>query len=241
VPENVKHSTLDASARYGDLAKSIDHSLLGPSMTDRELEAGCRLALHYDVASVCIVPYYLARCAEILRGSSVKASTTIGFPHGGHTTAVKMAETTRALEDGGEELDVVVNISKVLSGDWNYVRAELRAIAGVVHQRGRALKVIFENSYLDDTQKIALSVITGEIGAAFAKTSTGFASGGATLADVRLMRAHCPPEVQIKAAGKIHDLDTLFAFRALGATRIGTSRTRDILEDFQRRCAPART
>ena len=107
---------------YSDIAKMIDHSLLNPVLTTRELEAGCRLAVEYDVASVCIMPYYLKRCAEILKGSTVKASTTIGFPHGGHTTVVKVAEAKQALADGGQELDMVVNISKVLSGDWDYVR-----------------------------------------------------------------------------------------------------------------------
>src|SRR5918999_2996383 len=129
---------------YADVAKMIDHSLLNPALPQKDLEEGCRLAVGYDVASVCIMPYYLRRCAEILRGSTVKASTTIGFPHGGHTTAVKAAETRQALADGGQELDMVVNVSKVLSGDWAYVREDIRAVIEPAHAAGEKVKVIFE-------------------------------------------------------------------------------------------------
>src|SRR5438034_7844977 len=128
----------------------IDHSLLNPALTANDLEQGIQLALAYDVASVCILPYFLQRCADRLRGSGVKASTTIGFPHGGHTTPVKLAETQQALADGGEELDMVVNISKVLSGDWEYVRREIKALTDATHAAGQKIKVIFENCYLTD-------------------------------------------------------------------------------------------
>jgi deoxyribose-phosphate aldolase len=223
--------------RYEDVARSIDHALLSPALGERELEAGCKLAVHYGVASVCILPYYLPRAVELLRGSSVLASTTVAFPHGAEATSLKLAETSRALDDGAEELDVVANISRVVSGDLVYVRSELGALADLVHGRGKKIKVIFENSYLNDEQKIALCAICGSIRADWAKTSTGFSSSGATAEDVRLMRARCPPEVEVKASGGIHDLDTLLSLRALGATRIGTSRTRDILEDCRRRLA----
>jgi len=221
--------------RYEDVARSIDHALLSPALTDRELEAGCNLAVHYGVASVCILPYWLARAAEILRGSSVLASTVIAFPHGGQTTSVKLFETSRALDDGAEEIDMVVNISKVVSGDFAYVRSELGAITDLVHARGKKIKVIFENSYLNEAQKVRLCATSGEVGADWAKTSTGFSTGGATADDVRLMRAHCPARVEVKASGGIHSLDKLLEFRALGATRIGTSRTRDILEECRTR------
>src|SRR5208337_5684919 len=118
---------------YPSIAKMIDHSLLNPSLTTVELEAGCSLAVRYDVASVCILPYALARCAELLDGSTVNASTTIGFPHGGHTTAVKLAEARQALKDGGQELDAVINISKARSGDWQYVKEELQALTELIH------------------------------------------------------------------------------------------------------------
>ena len=220
---------------YDAITKMIDHSLLGPTLTRDDLEAGLGLALEYDVASVCIMPYYLKRCAEVLRGSGVRASTTIGFPHGGHTTAVKLAEARQALADGGEELDTVVNISKVLSGDWDAVADELRAVIDLAHDAGQKVKVIFENCYLDDGQKIRLCEICGRLGADWVKTSTGYGTGGATLADLRLMRAHSPPTVQVKAAGGVRDLEALLAVRAVGVTRVGATRTRDILDDCRRR------
>jgi len=218
-----------------DIAKMIDHSLLNPTLTVSELEAGLQLALDYDVAGVCILPYYLKRCAERLAGSTIKASTTIGFPHGGHATAVKVAEAERALDDGGQELDMVVNISQVVSEKWDYVRADLRAVIDLTHSRGQRVKIIFENCYLTDQQKIRLCEICGELNADWVKTSTGYGTGGATLEDLRLMREHAPAHVQVKAAGGVRDLDRLLAVRALGVTRVGCSRTRDVLEECKHR------
>ena len=220
---------------YQDIAKMIDHSLLNPTLTDKELEQGCQLALKYDVASVCIMPYSLKRCAEILRGSTVKASTTIGFPHGGHTTAIKVAEAAQALADGGQELDMVVNISKVLSGDWDYVRSDVAAVIDVTHKKGQKVKVIFENCYLNTEQKIKLCEICGQLGADWVKTSTGYGTGGATIEDLKLMRQHAPAHVQVKAAGGVRDLDKLLEVRALGVTRVGATRTADMLEECRRR------
>jgi len=220
---------------YEDIAKMIDHSLLNPTLTDKELEKGCQLALDYNVASVCIMPYYLKRCAEMLKGSTVKASTTIGFPHGGHATAVKVAEALRALYDGGEELDMVVNISKVLSGDWDYVRQDIKAVRDVAHGRGQKVKVIFENCYLKDEHKIRLCETCGELRADWVKTSTGYGTGGATLDDLKLMRKHAPPHVQVKAAGGVRTLDALLEVRAVGVTRCGASKTADILDECKRR------
>jgi len=217
------------------IAKMIDHSLLPITLTDADLEQGCLLALEYNCASVCIMPFYLKRCAEILKGSTVKPSTTIGFPHGGHTTAIKLAEARRALGDGCEELDMVVNVSKVLSGDWDYVRHEIKAVTEVAHAQGQKIKVIFENCYLKDAHKIRLCEICAEVGADWVKTSTGFGTSGATLEDVKLMRAYSPAHVQVKAAGGIRDLDKLLAFRALGASRVGASKTKDILDECRRR------
>lgn len=220
---------------YEDIAGMIDHSLLRPDLTAEELEAGCVLARDYAVASVCILPYFLGRCAEVLSGSGVRASTTIGFPHGGHTTAVKLAEAERALDDGGEELDTVVNISKVVSGDWAYVDQEVRALTDLIHGRGQKIKVIFENCYLSDDQKVRLCGLCGEIGVDWVKTSTGYGSGGATLEDLQLMRGHSPPQVQVKAAGGVRTLDKLLEVRAVGVTRVGASRTVDILEECKKR------
>ncbi len=223
------------SYNYEAIAKMIDHSLLNPSLTDVALEEGCALAVRYNVASVCIVPYYLARCAELLSGTTVRTSTTIGFPHGGHTTAIKLAEVKQALKDGGQELDAVVNISKVLSGDWQYVRDELAALAEATHAGGEKIKVIFENAYLTDDAKIRLCDICAEIGADWVKTSTGYAPSGATLADLELMRKHSPASVQVKAAGGVRDLDALLAIRAIGVSRVGTSNTQSILEECRKR------
>jgi deoxyribose-phosphate aldolase len=221
--------------RYEDLATMIDHSLLAPTLTWDELEAGCRLALAYDVASVCIMPYALARCADLLAGSTVVPSTTIGFPHGGHTTAVKVAEAERAVADGAAELDMVVNVSLVRSGRWADVRADIRAVTETAHAAGRRVKVIFENCFLDDAQKIRLCEIAGDIRCDWVKTSTGYGSGGATDADLALMRKHTPAHVQVKAAGGIRDLDSLLRVRGLGASRCGTSRTPEILDEWNRR------
>jgi deoxyribose-phosphate aldolase len=224
---------MDAS--YGDISKMIDHSLLNPTLTLTDLEQGCRLAVAYDVASVCIMPYAMARCTELLSGSTVQPSTTIGFPHGGHTTAVKVAEAVRAVADGCQELDMVVNISKVLSEAWDDVREDIRAVIDVAHAEGRKVKVIFENCYLADHHKIRLCEICGELNADWVKTSTGYGSGGATREDLQLMRAHAPAHVQVKAAGGVRDLDTLLDVRTLGVTRVGASRTAEILDDCRRR------
>lgn len=220
---------------YEQIAKMIDHSLLNPVLADEELERGCRVALDYDVASVCIKPYYLKRCAELLAGSTVAPGTVIGFPHGGHTTAIKLAEAEQALRDGGKELDMVVNVGKVLSGDWDFVRQDIRAVVDCTHQAGGRVKVIFENCYLEDAQKIRLCEICGELGADWVKTSTGYGSGGATVEDLRLMREHSPPQVQVKAAGGVRTLDKLLEVRALGVTRVGATRTVEMLEECKKR------
>lgn len=224
---------------YLDIAKMIDHSLLNPTLTDEELEAGCALARQYDVASVCIKPYYLRRCAELLAGSTVAPSTVIGFPHGGHKTAIKVEEARQALADGGRELDMVVNIGKVLSGDWDYVRDDILAVTETAHAGGAILKVIFENCYLQDAHKIRLCEICGELGADFVKTSTGYGTGGATIADLQLMRKHSPPQVKVKAAGGVRTLDALLEVRAAGASRCGATRTAAMLDECRLRLAQA--
>lgn len=219
---------------YADVAKMIDHSLLMPTMTVADLEAGCRLARAYDVASVCIMPYYLRRCAELLHGSTVQPSTTIGFPHGGHATAIKRAEAEQAVADGCQELDMVVNISQVLSGNWDYVRSDIGAVIDVAHTAGRKVKVIFENCYLRDEHKIRLCEMCGELEADWVKTSTGYGTGGATLDDLRLMRQHSPKRVQVKAAGGVRDFEMVLKVRSLGVSRIGASRTSDMLDACRR-------
>lgn len=220
---------------YLDVAKMIDHSLLNPTLSAADLDAGCRLAVAYDVASVCILPYALKRCSELLAGSTVRPSTTIGFPHGGHTTAIKLAETKQALADGGQELDMVVNISQVLSGNWEYVRNDIGTVTEATHAAGQKVKVIFENCYLKNEHKVRLCEICGEIGVDWVKTSTGYGTGGATHEDLTLMRKHSPATVQVKAAGGVRDLDALLKVRALGVSRCGASRTKEMLDEARKR------
>lgn len=220
---------------YPSIAKMIDHSLLQPSLTTGELESGCRLAVAYDVASVCILPYAVRRAAEILQGTTVQPSTTIGFPHGGHSAGIKLAEARQALADGATEIDMVINISKARSGDWDYVASEVAQLTKDAHAANAKIKVIFENAYHDEKSKIELCRICGDAQVDWVKTSTGYAATGATLDDLRLMRKHSPPHVQVKAAGGIRDLDTLLAAREIGVTRVGASNTAAILEDCRNR------
>lgn len=216
---------------YTDISKMIDHSLLQPKTPVADLEAGIALAVAYDVASVCIMPYYLKRCAELMSASTVKPSTVIGFPHGGHTTAIKAKEAEQAIADGCEELDMVVNISQVLSGQWDYVTADIKAVIDVAHAADQKVKVIFENCYLNDEQKIRLCEICSELNADWVKTSTGYGTGGATMEDLALMRKHSADHVQVKAAGGVREFGKLLEVRALGVSRVGASATKVILDE----------
>lgn len=216
---------------YPDVAKMIDHSLLQPMLTQAQLDEGCQLAAAYQVASVCILPYWVSRAKAHLEGTGVHVSTTIGFPHGGHVADIKIREAERAISDGATELDMVVNISAVKSGDWSLVQTD---ISGVLHacRTSRArLKVIFENAYLKDDEKVRLCQICGDLGVDWVKTSTGYAPTGATAEDIKLMRTHSPAYVQVKAAGGIRTLDTLLEMRALGCTRCGASATAAICNE----------
>jgi deoxyribose-phosphate aldolase len=222
------------SLNYAQIVKMIDHALLSPKMTDEEITHGCRLAITYATASVCVKPYGVRLVAGLLRGSGVKAGTVIGFPHGANDPSVKAGEAARALADGAGELDMVVNIGKVLSGDWDYVQKDIEGVVRAGHKAGAIVKVIFENCYLREEHKIRLCGICAQAGADFVKTSTGFAETGATVEDIRLMRQHSPTHIQIKASGGIRTLDQLLAFQDAGATRIGTSSTANILEEFKK-------
>jgi deoxyribose-phosphate aldolase len=220
---------------YESIAKKIDHSLLGPTLTQAELEEGCRLAARYGVASVCIKPHAVTLARDLLHDSGVAVGTTVGFPHGGHDTAVKVFEAGRALEDGATELDMVVNIGAVLGGDWAFVREDIAAVTRAAHTGDAIVKVIFENCYLNDGQKTRLCEISGELGVDYVKTSTGYGTGGATHADLILMRKHSPPHVKLKAAGGIRDLDATLAVVELGCDRIGASKTSEILDEWSNR------
>ena len=216
---------------FAELAKMFDHSLLQPTMTDADLVAGLLIAREYNVASVCIKPYAVRLAAKLLAGSTVQASTTIGFPHGGHVTAIKVAESEIALADGATELDMVVNVGKVLSGEWNAVASDIAAVVRVAHAAGAKVKVIFENAYLKDAHKIELCKICGDVRADWVKTSTGYAESGATTEDLVLMRQYSPAHVQVKAAGGVRTYERLLEVRAIGVSRVGATATKVILDD----------
>lgn len=238
---------------YEELAKMIDHSLLHPTMTDAELEAGCRLAAQYNVASVCIKPYAVKQAVDLLHGTDVKVGAVIGFPHGNSCTESKRYETELACRDGAVEIDMVINVGKALSGDWDYVEQDIRAVCYEAHKHGAKVKVIFENDYLGsggagldgDDFKRKLCEICEQAGADWVKTSSGYgfvkqADGsynykGATEHDLALMRASCSEAVEVKAAGGVRDLDGLIRVRELGASRCGASATAAILDEYRRR------
>lgn len=220
-----------------DIAKTIDHSLLRPELDDTFVEAGCRLAARYDVASVCVPPVHVRRAHAILEGSDVEVGTVIGFPHGYVTTEEKVEESRRALADGATELDMVIQIGALRSGRDADVEADIRAVVEVAHAAGASVKVIFENAYLTDDEKVRACRASEAAGADFVKTSTGFAPTGATHDDLRLMRANTSPHIQIKAAGGVRTLDALLEVMALGVTRIGATATEAIIEDFRGRKA----
>jgi deoxyribose-phosphate aldolase len=222
-----------------DLAKTIDHSLLRPELDDAFVEAGCRLAAEYDVASVCVRPTDVRRAVALLDGTDVAVGTTIGFPHGNHRTEIKVAEARRAIADGATELDMVLPIGALRSGRDEDVQADIGAVVEVAHPAGAIVKVIFENAYLDDDEKVRACRLTEAADADFVKTSTGFAPSGATHHDLALMRASTAPHVQVKAAGGVRTLDALLAVMALGVTRIGATATKTILDDARARKAGA--
>jgi deoxyribose-phosphate aldolase len=224
---------------YEDVAKTIDHSLLRPELDDEFIADGCRLAAEYQVASVCCRPADVPRAVELLRGSGVAVGTVIGFPHGGTTTEVKVFEAEQALRDGATELDMVINIGALRSGRDAYVRDEIAAVVAPAHAAGAIVKVILENAYLDDDQKVRACKLAEAAGADFVKTSTGFAPTGATHEDLVLMRRSVSPHIGVKAAGGVRTLDGLLAVMELGVTRIGATQTAVILDDFRARKAAA--
>jgi deoxyribose-phosphate aldolase len=244
---------------YDELAKMIDHALLHPSLTDQELDDGCRLAAQFGVASVCVKPYYVPRAAELLRGTGVLVGAVVGFPHGSNAPEVKRYETEIACRDGANEIDMVLNIGKALSGDWDYVERDIKAVCDEAHRRKAKVKVILENDYLghggaglsSDELKRKLCRIAENAGADWVKTSTGFGFvkgpdgnynyKGATESDLKLMRASISDKVQLKASGGIRDLDGLILARELGCTRCGASATAALLEEYKKRAQSEKT
>ncbi|HET9615284.1 MAG TPA: deoxyribose-phosphate aldolase [Candidatus Limnocylindrales bacterium] len=219
------------------IAKTIDHSLLRPELDDAFVEAGCRLAAQYDVASVCVPPVHVRRAKAILRGTEVAVGTVVGFPHGYATTETKVAETRQALAEGATEIDMVLQIGALRSGRDADVEADIRAVVEVAHPAGAIVKVIFENHYLTDDEIVRACHLTEAAGADFVKTSTGFAASGATHEDLALMRRSVSPGVQVKAAGGVRTLDALIDVMNLGVTRIGATATKAIVDDFRARRA----
>ena len=224
---------------YAQLAKVIDHSLLRPELTEQDVIDGCTLAAKYHTATVCVKPCHVKLAARLLEGTDVLVSTVVGFPHGGNLTAIKVAEAQAAMDDGAVELDMVLNIGQLRSGNIDDVSEDIKAVCETAHARGAKVKVIFENAYLDDEQKILACKLCEAAGADWVKTSTGFAPSGATLDDLRLMRANVSEKVQVKAAGGVRTLDALLAVIDAGATRCGATATATILDDFEKRSKEA--
>ena len=217
-----------------DIARMIDHSLLRPELTQKDIHEGCEVARKYNVASVCCAPADVPLVKKLLRGSDVKTTTVIGFPHGYNKTQTKVFEAEQAIKDGAVELDMVLNISRLRSGDHDYVKSDIRAVVEVAHRNGALVKVILENYYLTDEQKKTACRLCEEAGADFVKTSTGFAGGGATLEDLRLMRQNVSEKVQVKAAGGVRDLEMALKVREVGCTRFGATQTEAIMEHCYR-------
>ncbi len=226
--------------------KMVDHSLLSPALTDAGLKEGCAVAAKYHTASVCVKPYHVAKASEYLKGTDVLVGGVVGFPHGNSSTATKLAETAQIIRDGAVEVDMVVNIGKVLSEDWDYVRQEIQAVTDLAHQHDAIVKVIFENDLLkEDKYKVRLCEICSSVSADFVKTSTGYnyvkgpdgkySYQGATMHDLKLMREHSAPEVQVKAAGRSGTLDAVLKMRKIGVTRTGTGQTIQLYEDARER------
>ena len=238
-------ATNEITVTLHQIAKMIDHSLLHPTMTDADIISGIAIAKQYNVATACIKPYLIPLAKKELQGSEVLICPVIGFPHGNSMTEVKVYEAVAAAASGGKEIDMVINIGKALSGDWDYVTNEIRRINDAVVKHGAILKVIFENDYLEEEHIIRLCKICSEIGVGFVKTSSGYgfvkqSNGlysykGATVPHLKLMRQMSKPEVQVKAAGGVRTLDDLLHVMSLGVTRIGATATVAIMEEAVKR------
>ncbi len=224
-----------ADVTYEQVAKTIDHSLLRPELTLDEVVAGCELAARYDVASVCVRPADVELAAGVLAGTDVAVGTVVGFPHGANATATKVFEARLARTQGATELDMVLNIGWLRSGEFDRVEADIRAVVEVAD--GALVKVILENAYLDHDQKVTGSHLVEAAGGDYVKTSTGFAPSGATLDDLRLMRDSVSPHIKVKAAGGVRTLDALLEVMSIGVTRSGATTTALILDDYRARTA----
>jgi deoxyribose-phosphate aldolase len=214
------------------VAKTIDHSILKPDFTYSDVEAGAALALKFNTASYCIRPMDVAAAAKALAGSTVNVCTVIGFPHGSTTSATKVFETNDAIANGATEIDMVLNVSALLSGDFDYVEKDIRGVVEAAHSKGASVKVIFETAFLNDEQIIKACELTESAGADYVKTSTGFASEGATTHNVALMKKTVGDRLKVKSSGGVRTLDQLIDYMDLGVTRSGCSATAQVLEEF---------
>jgi deoxyribose-phosphate aldolase len=214
-----------------DIAKMIDHSLLKPELTEEDIIKGCEIAKKYDVATVCCSPSVLPLVVKQLKGTNVKPTTVIGFPHGYNKTETKVFEAQQAIKDGALEIDMVLNVGKLKSGDFDYVKKDIKAVVDIAHKNKVLVKVILENFYLTSELKEIACKICEEAGADWVKTSTGFAGGGATIEDLKLMRRSVSDKVQVKAAGGVRDLDMALKVREAGCTRFGATATIAIMEE----------
>lgn len=236
---------MNTQIKVSDIAKLIDHSLLHPTMTDLDIKNGCDLAKQYNVATVCVKPYSVPMAKELLDKSTVGICSVIGFPHGNSRTEIKVKETELAISDGASEIDMVVNVGKVLGGQWDFVFDDIKAVNDACINNNAILKVIFENDFLEDKHIIKLCEICSSVNVAFVKTSTGYgfvkqpdglySYKGATEHHLKLMRKHCLPNIQIKAAGGVRTLDEILKVISLGVTRVGASATKDILKEAKER------
>lgn len=218
-----------------DIAKMLDHSTLQPFLTEKDIRHGCEVAIKYGTATVCARPQDMEIVVPMLNGTGVLPCTVIGFPHGAHTMEIKAMEAARALEDGCRELDMVINIGRMLGGDYDYVEREIKALAELCHDQEAILKVIIETCYLSDEQKVKACQLSESAGADFVKTSTGFSTHGATEADVKLMRDTVGADMGVKAAGGIRTYADAMKMIAAGANRLGASAGIAIMKEAESR------
>lgn len=218
------------------LAKVFDHAILRPDQTTEDVIKGCELAKKYNLASVCVKPCDVAQASELLQGTDVMVGTVISFPHGNSSTAGKVAESLQAIQDGAIELDVVLNIGHLKSGLYSQVESELSEIItkSKAVKSEVSFKIIFETAYLTNEEIVKACEISQKAGAHFVKTSTGFASAGATYEHIELMRANVPQEMEVKASGGIKTLEQVLKFLELGSTRIGSSSSDQIVDAFKK-------
>jgi len=223
---------------YEEFAKLIDHSLVRPELSDEQVVAGLELAKRYEVASVSVRPCDIDLAVRTLQGSSVKPGSVSGFPHGSQNTATKLYETRDLLRRGAKEIDMVIAISKLISREFQHVQMELLQMSETCHKEGALLKVIVETGYLTEEQIIIACRCCERAEVDFVKTSTAFGPRGYSVDDIKLLRKHLPPEIGVKAAGGLKTVDQILEVVELGATRIGTTSTAKILDEWKARIAP---